>query len=217
MGVEEVDGIVRLLNQRAIQDRLNLLRPEAVLDLGCGDGLALAMIYHNHKPSKLVGIERWSESQVLSGNGHETPRYSSFYAAYLGNLKMTDGAVGIGSAIDFWTLLGLRTGLRIEEYLASCSEQFDLVLCSNVLHYIPKLAVLEEILTGIARVLSPKGLFYFRVIERPGNPPGWRELEDYDFDDFDRLVREHLGLREGYRMVNCLPHNSERVWTFCNF
>ena len=214
MAIEDEDGAARVLSLPEVQSRLNRVQPQAVLDLGCGDALCLALLYHSHGPKRLVGVERWSEEEVLSSRESE---YRSLHEAYLAHMKFDDESMPIQNAEDFRTILGLQMGLSIEEYLRSCSERFDLVICSDVLHYIGKRAVLDQVLWGIRTVLSEEGLFFLRVIERPGDAPGWSELEDYRFDELESLVAQHLGMRPGYRQVNCRPHNSARVWAFCNF
>ena len=190
---------------------------QSVLDLGCGNTLALAMIYHNHHPPKLVGIDQWEEWQILSCNETKPASYGSLYDFYKHNLTPDGNETRIAHAAEYRELLGLRLGYSLEEFLRNCREEYDLVICYDVLHYFQNRVAVQAALDGINRVLSSNGLFLIRVIESPGEEGTvWPVPYDYDFEAYERLAAEALGQRTGFVKVSCAPHNGKRVWLLHN-
>lgn len=123
-GPEQVRGLVDPL----LGDRQNL----AVLDLGCGTGLA--GVQFKPRASRLTGVD-------ISPEMIELARARSLY-----------------DRLDV---------AEITDWLARCSERFELIVCCDCLIYFGDL---RQVVVPVAELLCPRGLFAF-TLERGDHYP----------------------------------------------
>jgi predicted TPR repeat methyltransferase len=112
---------VRELIDPLLGDRQNL----AVLDLGCGTGLA--GVQFKPRAARLIGVDISPEMVELAR------------------------ARGLYDRLDV---------AEITEWLARCSERFELIVCCDCLIYFGDL---RQVLLPVAQMLCPRGLFAFTL------------------------------------------------------
>jgi SAM-dependent methyltransferase len=115
--------------------RLPWAGDEAVLDVGCGHGVALLAAARHATDGRLVGVDVWRERD----QAHNSP------TALLANAR----AAGVSDRVEL-----VEADAR---ELPFDDESFDVVVSSLALHNIPHAAGRELAVRQIARVLRPGG------------------------------------------------------------
>jgi len=128
---------------RALLDRHAWRGDEAVLDVGCGRGLAtIAAARHAHA-GHVIGIDLW-RSRDLAGNSPQAARANA-------------QAEGLATQISFAT--GDATGLPFAD------ASFDVVVSMTALHNIPTASGRSRAIEEALRVLRPGGsLLIFDIL-----------------------------------------------------
>ena len=128
---------------RALLDRHAWRGDEAVLDVGCGRGLATVAAAQRAPTGRVVGIDLW-RSRDLAGNTPQAARANAEIA-------------GVGSRIFF------ETGDATE--LPFANATFDVVVSMTALHNIPSAVGRCRAIEEALRVLRPGGtLLIFDIL-----------------------------------------------------
>src|SRR5712692_9676282 len=142
----KVLGAVDFTALRGIPEQLG--RQPRVLDIACGTGLLLKKLLSHIPDLHTYGIDA------------STDMLSQAYAILKDspNVHLQHEALGVGKGPNFPHLL----------------HGFDLITCTNALHYLPDLIV---ILTALEQLLAPGGHIVIQDYVLPEPPFPWKVLE----------------------------------------
>lgn len=173
-----------------------------ILDLGCGFPYNLITIYHRFKCNKLIGVDFGTEESCLKyfiGQidpsidkvPNDYKEWKTFYDTYnslvreSGDNKVV-GNPKIENQLDFNKIIinNIHFETRISDYLNSTVDKFDLIIASNVLHFIESKPKLRRILEGIKLKLKEGGTFYFRI------QFSWKRRIFFDYNWFKETIGE---------------------------
>ncbi len=131
---------------RALLDRHSWRGDQAVLDVGCGRGLATIAAAQRVPGGRVVGIDLW-RNRDLAGNSPEAARANA-------------QAAGVASRVS------TETGDATE--LPFADATFDVVVSTTVLHNVPSAAGRSRAIKEAFRVLRPGGkLLIFDILHTP--------------------------------------------------
>ena len=147
----------------------------SVLDVGFREGLALYPLYHKYGFRELVGIEISSERQLVAQiNKDQNESFVKLFDVYSKFFRVVPELSGqqvlpkLISEAEYRRIFDFRYSCDAGEFVGKNSNQYDLIICSNVLHSIPDLDKVKKIVSGLKEYMSKKGYIYFRIKERPG-------------------------------------------------
>lgn len=172
------DGIWGSFSKLLDQGKISLPdHPRSALDLGCGAGYPLYILYHDHGFTSLTGVDQLTEAGVLAQEKRHLPadrrtasqeilwNCNSIYELYRLVIQPERSKVHRSSLqpIEFYQHLNFEWGRDIEEYLTAESvSQFDLIILSNVLHFWPLKAAKALVKKAMSR-LKAGGVLLVRV------------------------------------------------------
>lgn len=145
----------------------------SVLDVGFREGLALYPLYHEYGFRELVGIEISSERQLVSQiNKDQNESFVKLFDVYSKFFRVEPELSGqqvlpqLISEAEYRRIFDFRYSCDASEFVSENSNQYDLVICSNVLHIIPDLDNVKKLVSSLKEYMSENGYIYFRIKER---------------------------------------------------
>ena len=154
----------------AVESAFARVKPKSALEIGCGLGATLPLLYHQYGVRDLLGIEKHSEiDEITAFNdyrrslGEHTDIKSRYdhYMRYKFDARSSPSFHLPEEEFNLSMPIKYNTDIR-SLYLAS--GRFDLIVASNVLHYLT-LAEQQVVLHEMKRWATPNALFYIRIKE----------------------------------------------------
>lgn len=150
----------------------------SALDLGSGPGYTLFILYHDFGFESLIGVDLLSESGILAQVKRQLPledrtpaqqvlwHCSSLYELYRLLIQPRKGLVHRTSLqpLEFYQHFNFVWETGIDHYLNSLDEkkEFDVIILSNVLHFMPHQDA-KTIIESAATHLTDDGTLGVRV------------------------------------------------------
>lgn len=186
---------------------------KSAIDLGCEDGLALWFLHHQFEIQFLTGIEYDTQEELvdrLNNSGNCKESIVSIFQRYQNEFTTSINAIcpKITKSSEFDARFNYVFKEGIIPHLAQCNAKFDVVICSNVLHYIrQRESDLRDCFLGIDKIASDNALIYIRINELL---EGKRNPVIQSFDDYKLLATELLSTDRKLEIFENVVPNSRQ-------
>ncbi len=151
----------------------------AALDLGCGPGYPLWVLLHEYGFQNLTGVDILSEAGMLEMEKRFLPKEggtpqqeilrncNSIYELYRLVIQPGQSRVIKESLqpLEFFQHFNYQWETDLLGYLQGTNQEFDAIVCSNVLHFFPP-PLAREILTLAKTRLKENGTLWIRVYHK---------------------------------------------------
>lgn len=160
----------------------------SVVDLGCGYGMSLWVLYHDFGFTDLVGVDNRTLDDMVRENNVANPSFAPCDSIHDLYLNLITGIDHLNRS-DFE-----RTFKYMENELYTFGHthrnKYDLVLCNDVLHYAETLRAATDWLNGLIRLMKPDAHYVVKVKEKPAC---WtNDTPDYTYVQLTELIRRRL-------------------------
>ncbi len=158
---------------------------KSAVDLGCRVPYNLFQIYHSLRFKKLIAVDIKSERDCMISymeylNGgvttdqgkfiKEVHRCKTFWEFYSLTIEPGDDNIAkITSREEFQSIFLTPAFLKtsIQEFLITTNEKFDIIIASNVLHFISDPEEIRLSIRKMKKCLRPEGFIYIVISSRP--------------------------------------------------